>query len=81
MRIEFSILKQIDKAFGPMEVGSVFSNPMGSISSITLRFGYWKQVDLEKLNSLLPNHMQASENLVDEDDECGELWNYLIIKK
>ena len=78
MRIEFSILKQIDKAFGPMEVGSGFNNPMGSI---TLRFGYWKQVDLEKLNSLLPNHIHALENLVDEDDECGELWDYLIYRK
>jgi len=73
MRIDFSILKQIDKAFGPMEVGSSFEK-----DSITLRFGYWKQIDLEKLTSLLPHYMQAIENLVDEDDDCGELWNYII---
>ena len=29
--------------------------------------------------SLLPHHMQAIENLVDEDEECGgELWNYVV---
>tara|TARA_B100001564_G_C20428181_1_gene573318 strand:- start:354 stop:695 length:342 start_codon:yes stop_codon:yes gene_type:complete len=74
MRIDLSILNKICDELGPMEVGSSFEK-----DSITLRFGYWKKIDLEKLMSLLPHHMQAIENLVDEDEECGgELWNYVV---
>jgi len=72
MRIDFSILKQIDKEFGPMQVGAL------TMDQITLRFGYWNSIDLEKLNSLLPHYIQAIENLVCEDDDCGTLWNYTI---
>jgi len=53
-------------------------------SGLTLRFGYWKKLwdsDVEKVNECLPNHLHIVENLVDEDDECGELVNYKIVRK
>ena len=76
MRIDFAILRQIDKEFGPMEVGN------SSIKdSITLRFGYWRKVDVEKLNKLVPHFMLVVEQLVDDDPECGELWNYRVTKR
>ena len=79
MKIDFAVLKQIDNTFGPMEVGgrSAFHHD----ESITLRFGYWKKVDVDKLNQLLPNNLAAVQNLVDEDDDCGELYNYILNNK
>ena len=79
MKIDFAVLKQIDNTFGPMEVGgrSAFQHD----ESITLRFGYWKKVDVDKLNQLLPNNLAAVQNLVDEDDDCGELYNYILNNK
>lgn len=76
MRIDFTILRQIDKEFGPMEVGDSFRK-----DSITIRFGYWRKVDVEKLNKLVPYFMVVVEQLVDDDKECGELWDYRVTKR
>lgn len=48
-----------------------------------IKFGYWRQVDRDMLESRLRSlaadyTIQVVENLVDEDDECGELYNYII---
>ena len=45
---------------------------------ITLRFGYWQKVDFEGLQELLPHYCKVTENIVDEDDDCGTLYNYNI---
>tara|TARA_R110000744_G_scaffold71722_6_gene144580 strand:+ start:2791 stop:3054 length:264 start_codon:yes stop_codon:yes gene_type:complete len=72
MRIEFSTLREIDKELGPIEIGAQTRD------QLTIRFGYWNSVDLEKLHSLLPHYIQAIENLVDEDDDTGSLWDYTL---
>ena len=75
MRISIDNLIKIKKELGEFEVGT---NPK---ASLTLRFGYWKEIELSKLNILLPELMVAEKNLVDEDEDCGELYNYSITKK
>tara|TARA_R110000744_G_scaffold359146_1_gene466384 strand:- start:1585 stop:1836 length:252 start_codon:yes stop_codon:yes gene_type:complete len=52
--------------------------------NITLRFGYWKQIReelVDKINYVLPDHLHIKIQLVNEDDDCGELWNYIITRK
>tara|TARA_R110001583_G_scaffold64764_2_gene187568 strand:+ start:232 stop:468 length:237 start_codon:yes stop_codon:yes gene_type:complete len=75
MRISVDDLIKIKKELGEFEVGT------NSKDSLTFRFGYWKEIELSKLNTLLPDWMVAERNLVDEDEDCGELYNYSIIKK
>jgi regulatory protein YycI of two-component signal transduction system YycFG len=75
MRISVGDLIKIKKELGEFEVGT---SPK---ASLTLRFGYWKEIELSKLNTLLPYWMVAEKNLVDEDEDCGELYNYTINKK
>ena len=60
---------------GELEVGTNINQ------ALTLRFGYWKEIELSKLNTILPEWMVAEKNLVDEDEDCGELYNYSITKK
>ena len=53
-------------------------------SELTLRFGYWKKLsdsDVEKVNDILPNYLHIVENFVDDDEDCGELYNYTIKRK
>ena len=75
MRITVNTLLEIQKITGhEIEVGGQDDN------TITLRFGYWKQLsesDLTKVKELL-TYRSIVEQLVDEDDECGELWNYIV---
>ena len=75
MRIEIDKLVEIKKVVDcDVEVGGVDDK------TISLRFGYWNKIskdDLAKVNEIL-GHREIQLQLVDEDDECGELWNYLV---
>ena len=75
MRISIDDLIKINKELGEFEVGA------NSKDSLTLRFGYWKEIDLSKLITILPEWMVVEKSLVDEDEDCGELYNYNIINK
>jgi len=76
MKISIETLNNIEKDLGSFEVG-VGHSCLEEI--LTLRFGYWRKVDIEKLQSYLPNHIDVFENIVDEDEECGgELYNYMV---
>ena len=37
-----------------------------------------QKVDFEGLQELLPHYCKVTENIVDEDDDCGTLYNYNI---
>ncbi len=53
-------------------------------SELTLRFGYWKKLsdsDVEKVNDILPNYLHIVENFVDDDEDCGELYDYTVKRK
>ena len=73
MRIGYKKFKEIKKWYGSsnFEIGY-------DTDSLTLRFGYWKQVNLNGLKKILPEYFTITENLVDDDDDCGELYNYTI---
>ena len=42
----------------------------------SFRFGYWDQVDVDALYQPLPSMWKITENLIDEDDDCGKLYSY-----
>ena len=75
MRITVNTLLEIQKIIGrEIEVGGKDDN------TITLRFDYWRKLsesDLAKVKELL-TYRSVVENLVDEDDDCGELYNYIV---
>ena len=75
MRIDYKILKNIENWYGSddFEVGNSFSK-----SSIDLRFGYWKQINLDELKKLLPYRYVIIENEVDESEYGQILYDYTI---
>ena len=89
MRIDYNVLKTIEEWYGSdnFEVGSdgVVMDGRGDFKFvepyITLRFGYWSQIQLEELAQLLPFRYEVIENQVDDDSDCGLLYNYLIKSK
>jgi len=75
MRIDYKILKNIENWYGSddFEVGNSFSK-----SSIDLRFGYWKQINLDELKKLFPYRYVVIENEVDESEYGQILYDYTI---
>ena len=78
MRISINHLILIEEKYGTFEIGS------DEQDVLTLRFGYWRQVPVDNLQSMfrsltLNSNLIVEQNLVDEDEECGgELWNYKL---
>ena len=48
-KIDFKTLEKINNEIGEFEIGQTY----GGGNPVYLRFGYWKQVDLNKLNEIL----------------------------
>ena len=75
MRIEIDKLVEIQKVVDcQVEVGGIDKD------SISLRFGYWNKLsdsDYAAVKHIL-GHRDLILQLVDEDDDCGELWNYKV---
>ena len=75
MRIELDKLVEIQNIVDcQVEIGGIDQN------TISLRFGYWNRLtdsDLEKVKEIL-GYRSIELQLVDEDDDCGELWNYKV---
>ena len=67
--LNISILTKIEKEFGNFEIEPNW----GGGNPNYLRFGYWNQVDVTKLNEILN---PINEVVEDEyyDDDCG--WKY-----
>ena len=91
MKISINHLILLEEKFGTFEVGTTMTdgNPNGlfykPIPAITLKFGYWREVPVDGLQSMLRSLMINSDitveqNLVDEDEEYGEQYNYIITK-
>ena len=73
MRIGYKKFKEIKKWYGSSDFEIGYDR-----DGLTLRFGYWQKVDFEGLQQILPDYFEITENLVDEDDDCGSLYNYII---
>tara|TARA_B100001113_G_scaffold315930_1_gene282438 strand:+ start:699 stop:938 length:240 start_codon:yes stop_codon:yes gene_type:complete len=76
MRIGYKKFKEIKKWYGSSDFEIGYDK-----DGLTFRFGYWRQVDMEELSEILPGYFTLTENLVDDDDDCGRLYNYTISDK
>lgn len=74
MRLDFELLKDINDQLGSFQIGAQSQNVY------TFRFGYWRKINVTLLQHLLPVYLSVEENLVDEDEDCGELFNYIITR-
>ena len=76
MRLGYNIFKKIKKWYGSSDFEIGYES-----DGLTLRFGYWSTIDIEGLKNIIPDYLTITENLVDEDDDCGRLYNYTISDK
>ena len=72
-KIEFKTLEKINNEIGEFEIGQTF----GGGNSVYFRFGYWKQVDVNKLNEIL-DHLNEVVEDEDFDDDCGWQYSYKL---
>ena len=76
MRIGYAKFKEIKKWYGSSDFEIGYDS-----DGLTLRFGYWNKVDMEQLSDILPGSFTLTENLVDDDEDCGELYNYTVTRE
>ena len=72
-RLDISTLKKIELEFGDFDIKQVW----GGSNDVYFRFGYWRQVDVNKLNQLLGNLNEVVEDC-DYDDDCGYQFMYRL---
>lgn len=75
-RITIDTLKEMETTFGSFDIDQAASPD----KHIYLRFGYWKKVSIDKLQSMLSPFNLVTENDLDDDD-CGTLYSYKITAK
>ena len=73
-KIDFKTLEKINNEIGEFEIGQTY----GGGNPVYLRFGYWKQVDLNKLNEIL-GHLNTVVEDEDFDDDCGWQYSYKFV--
>ena len=73
-KISFETLTKINETIGEFEIGQTF----GGGNTVYLRFGYWKKVDIDKLNNILAPINRVEEESI-YDDDCGEQFNYKFV--
>ncbi len=71
--LDISTLKKIELEFGDFDIKQVW----GGSNDVYFRFGYWRQVDVDKLNELLGNLNEVVEDC-DYDDDCGYQFMYRL---
>jgi hypothetical protein len=63
----------IKEQFGEFDIKQV----MGGSNDVYLRFGYWRKVNIGKLQDLIGAGIEVVEDDIDDDD-CGTLWSYKL---
>lgn len=66
-----SNLKSIEKEFGEFDVKKV----NGGSNDVYLRFGYWRRINVSKLQQIIGDGIRVVEDY-DYDDDCGNLFSY-----
>ncbi len=74
MRISIETLKKIESEFGEFDISQV----LGGTNDMYLRFGYWEQVDAQKLQDILGPSIALEEDDY-FDDDCGTKYMYRLI--
>ena len=72
-KIDFKTLEKINETFGSFDIGQV----IGMGNPVYFRFGYWKKIDVQKLQEILGQRNQVIENDI-YDDDCGFQYSYII---
>ncbi len=76
MRLGYKKFKEIKKWYGSSDFEIGYES-----NGLSIRVGYWRSIDLDELKKLLPDYLTVTENLVDDDDDCGRLYDYTISDK
>jgi hypothetical protein len=71
--LDIETLKEIESEFGKFDIKQV----MGGSNDVYLRFGYWRRVNIGKLQELIGAGIRVVEDDIDDDD-CGTLWSYKL---
>jgi len=72
MNISPLLHEQIQTEFGEYKVDNVVGT-----TQMFLRFGYWRRVDVNKLQSIIGDTITVVEDNLDDDD-CGTLFSYKL---
>jgi hypothetical protein len=71
--LSISTLKKIEAEFGDFDIKQTF----GGDYSVFFRFGYWRSVDVDKLQAIIGGSNEVVED-VDYDEDCGHLFMYRL---
>jgi hypothetical protein len=71
--IDIKTLKEIEAEFGSFDIKQVW----GGTNDMYLRFGYWRRVDLNKLQEIIGSGIRVVED-DDYDDDCGYQFMYRL---
>ena len=71
--LSISTLKQSEAEFGDFEIKQVW----GGDYNVFFRFGYWRSVDLAKLQAIIGGSNEVVED-ADYDEDCGYLFMYRL---
>jgi hypothetical protein len=72
--LDSEIIKEISEKIGEHYITAVAKD------KYNFRFGYWRRINRDELESLLPTY-SIEEKEVLEDEDCGILYDYIIKKK
>jgi hypothetical protein len=72
-KIDFETLQKVKTEFGDFQIGQV----MGGSNDVYLRFGYWRRVDVTKLQEIIGLSIKVVEDDI-YDDDCGYLFSYKL---
>lgn len=73
MRLYLETLKKIESEFGDFDISQI----IGGSKDVYIRFGYWKQIDTQKLQQIIGDAVHVVED-TDYDDDCGNQFMYRI---
>jgi hypothetical protein len=72
--LDSEVIKEISETVGEHYITAV------SKDEYNFRFGYWRRINKDELESLLPQYSIIEEEVL-EDEDCGVLYDYIIKKK
>jgi hypothetical protein len=71
MRLSIETLKEIESEFGNFDISQI----TGGSNNMYIRFGYWKSVNVAKLQEIVGMGI----TIIEEDDYDGHIWKYTYI--
>jgi hypothetical protein len=73
MRLDIKTLKKVENEFGTFDISQI----LGGSNDVYLRFGYWNQVAIGKLQEIIGTSIVVKEDS-DYDDDCGNRYMYRL---